>query len=386
MKCIVSFERLIEGEIGMKATTRKFMAVGLSAVFALATLGGCGFDSSGTDSAKSDSDSSDGENKLNVLIWDSTYPDAVFDDFEKETGIKVNCSYITDTNEELTKLMNSDEYDYCDIESAYVKTFEDAGILSELNYDNIPNISNVNEDYFGAPGDEEDKYATPASAGFYTFIVYNKETCPIEITSFKDLADPALKGQLCMIDFSISLYGMALSALGYPADSTDESQISEASDLLSEIKPNVIAFTGASALSQLENGDCSVALCWDFPSLMLDKANWDKFAVAKISTGYECSQGFLGIPKSSTRKANAEKFINYYYSPEVQAMICKDEAYGGNPPLLKKDIMADFLDDSYYDTPLIEANDWAKDSAWKISISDDQMSIIDTYYTRLMSD
>lgn len=339
----------------MKATTRKFMAAGLSVVLSAASLAGCGFNSSSSNSAKSSSSDSSDENKLNVLIWDSTYPDAVFDNFEKETGIKVNCSYITDTNEELTKLMNSDEYDYCDIESAYVKTFEDAGILSELNYDNIPNVSNVNEDFLGAPGDADDKYATPASGGFYTFIVYNKETCPIEITSFKDLADPALKGQVCMIDSSISLYGMALSALGYPADSTDESQISEASDLLSEIKPNVIAFTGASALSQLENGDCSVALCWDYPALMLDKANWDKYGVARISTGYECSQGFLGIPKNSTRKANAEKFINYYYSPEVQALICQDESYGGNPPLLKKDVMADYLDDSYYDSPLIQA-------------------------------
>lgn len=375
----------------MRAKLKKILASGLAFALTASLFSGCGFNSadsaetSDTAAADDSTDSSD-DNKLNVLIWDSTYPDAVFEGFEKETGIKVNCSYITDTNEELTKLMNSDEYDYCDIESAYVKTFEDAGILSEINYDNIPNISNVNEDYIGAPGDEEDKYATTASGGFYTYIVYNKETCPIEITSFKDLADPALKGQVCLIDSSISLYGMALTALGYPADSTDESQISEANDLLTEIKPNVVAFTGASSLSQLENGDCSVALCWDYPSLMLDKNNWDKYAVADISTGYECSQGFMGIPKSAKRKANAEKFINYYYSPEVQATICKDEAYGGNPPLLKKDVMEGYLDDSYYDTPLIEANDKFKDSAWKISITDDQLSLIDTYYTRLKSE
>lgn len=367
----------------MKKNGKRFLALFLSAALAAGALTGCGFNSVGGEQE----DKSDTEKSLNVLIWDSTYPESVFENFQEETGIKVNVSYITDTNEELTKLVDgSNHYDYVDIESAYVKSFVDNDILKELDYGQIPNAAGIDERYKGAEGDEEGKYTTPASSFFYTYLVYNTETCPIEITKVQDLADPALDGQVCLISSGISLYGMALTALGYPADSTDESQISEASDLLKEIKKNVISFAGASAMSQLENGDCSVALCWDYPALMLDPANYDKYAVATISTGYEQSNGYIGIPKNAEHEKNALKFMNYLYSPEVQASICTDEMVGGNSPLLTKEAMSGVLDDSYYDSPTVQANDRYYDSAWHISITDEQMSLIDTYYTELMSE
>ena len=341
---------------------------------------GCG-SSGSNDSSDSSSDSDSKE--LNVMIWDSTYPDDVFDEFEEETGIHVNVSYITNTDELITKLVaGEDELDYVDVESAYVKTFVDSGLLKELNYDNIPNSKNIDGKYWGAVGDEDNVYTLPVSDNIYSLIMYNKETCPIEITSFSDLANSALKDQICMINSTISLYGTALEALGYSADSTDESQISEANDLLAEIKKNVKSFVGTSALSQLETGECSVAFGYDYPLLMMDKDNWDKYEVAVIDSGYERSNGFVGVPAGSKHQEEAEEFMNFILQPEIQAEFAQE---AGQASLLKRDLMEDVMPDGYYDNPYFNMDSSIEENSWHVSINDDQISIMDKYYTLLMA-
>ena len=175
-----------------------------------------------------------------------------------------------------------------DLESAYVKTFVDNDLLAKLDSKSLTNKKNIADGIPAATGDEKMEYTCPDMAPGYTGIVYNKETCPIKITKFSDLADPKLKGQVAMVNSTISLYGAALEALGYKASSKKESEIKEANELLKKIKTNVKAFVGESAVSQLENGECSVALCWDYITLCNDsKDNWDKFAVADIDSDYE---------------------------------------------------------------------------------------------------
>lgn len=351
---------------------------------AAATLAGCGSSSSGSSASAADAGASeDGlADEINVMIWDSTYPENVFDEFEEETGIHVNVSYITNTDELITKMVSGEsEFDYVDVESAYVKTFVENGLLAEIDYGNIPNSENIDDRYWGAVGDEDNVYTLPGSDNIYTFIVYNTETCPIEITSFADLADPALEGQVCMINSTISLYGTALESLGYSADSTDESEIAEANDLLAQIKKNVIAFVGTSAMSQMETEDCSVAFCYDYPYLMMDEANWDKYAVAAIDSGYERSNGFVGIPATSDKKEEAEMFMNFILQPEIQAEFAQE---AGQASVLKRDLMTPVMPEGYYDNPYFNLDPSIEENSWHIAIDDEQISIMDTYYTLLM--
>lgn len=355
---------------------RKMMAMLMTLALAAGSLAGCG--SSGK-SSSSDS------NVLNICVWDGTYSEDAIAQFEEDNDCTVNVTYIDNTDTLISKLVEgSGEYDLVDIEAAYVKTFVDNGLLQEIDHSEITNEQYVEDSLLasGPVGDEDLKYTTPDQNAGYTVILYNKETCPIEITSFQDLTNPALKGQIAMVNSTISLYGAALEALGYSADSTDEEEIKEANDLLTEIKSNVKTFVGESAVSSLENGECSVALCWDYATLCADSQdNWDKFAVADIDSNYEKFLQYWGITATSDKAELATKFINYMISPEAVAMHM--EEWGG-VPMVKEEYIKDLLPDGYYDNPSIAKYEELADKSWMVAVSDDQISIMDTYYTLLM--
>lgn len=362
----------------MRGKLFKRMIVLLTVIAMVGTMTvGCG-------SSSGDKSSSD-DKSINIMVWAGTYSEDAFKEFTKKTGIKINVSYIDNTDTLLSKLIEGNvEYDVIDLESAYVKTFVDNGLLSKLNQDSIPNKENIEPKFYkeGAIGDEKFEYTVPDIAPGYTTIIYNKKTCPIKITKFSDLANPKLKDQVAMVNSTISLYGAALEALGYSADSTDEGQIKEANDLLKKIKNNVKAFVGESAVSQLETGECSVALCWDYSLLCADsKDNWDKFANADIESTYEYFDQYWCVPSASKKQKQAEEFINYMLTPEANAMNLKEF---GAVPLIKRKLIEPLLPKGYYDNPAIEAYEKLYDKSWKISVNDDQINLMDTYYTELM--
>lgn len=352
---------------------RKIIALGMALVMMIGLLTACG-----SDSERSSTD------ELNIMVWDGTWDEEVFQDFEKETGIHVNVSYIDNTDTIISKLLQgSTSYDLIDIESAYIKSFVDNDLLVEIDHSAIENEKYLDKQYGGFTGDEDQTYTIPCVAPLYTTIVYNKETCPIKIKSFQDLADPKLEGKVCMVNSTISLFGMALESLGYSADSCDENEITEAADLLMKIKKNVKAFVGESAVSELENGECDVAFCWDYMTLCNDsKDNWNKFEIADLDSGSEYSGTYWGIPKSSNNQENAQKLINFMLEPEEYA---KSVTAWGDNPVLTKESLEKYLSEDFYDNPAIEAFKNLYDDSWKIAVNDDQINIMDSYYTKLMS-
>ena len=226
----------------MKKSLKRVAGLLLVGCMTVASLAGCGSGSSGTTES-----SSSGDTELNVCLWDGMFSEDAINKFEEEEGCKVNVTYIDNTDTLISKLVEGgSDYDVCDIEAAYVKSFVDNGLIQKMDHSAITNEQYEEPSLLekGPIGDENLDYVTPDSNAGFTGIIYNKETCPIEIKSFKDLADPALKGQIAMVNSTISLYGAALEALGYSASSTDEQQISEANDLLTDIKKNVKAFVG----------------------------------------------------------------------------------------------------------------------------------------------
>ncbi len=339
-------------------------------------LAGCGSSSGG---------GTDGAKELNICIWDGMFSEDAINDFEKKNGCKVNVTYIDNTDTMLSKLVEGgNQYDVLDIEAAYVKSFVDNGLLQEIDHSAITNEQYVEPSLLenGPIGDEDLKYTTPDSNAGYTAIIYNTETCPIEIHSFKDLTNPALKGEIAMVNSTISLYGAALSALGYQPDSKNEDEISAANDLLVEIKKNVKTFVGESAVSALVNGECSVALSWDYATLCFDdKANWDRFAIADIDSDYEKFVQYWGITATSEKKELAQEFINYMISPEAVAMHIDE---WGQIPMVQRKYIEKYLPDDFYENPCIEVYAGLADKSWLVAVDDEQINLMDKYYTLLM--
>ena len=74
---------------GQHMRMKKLLALAMSAVMVLGSLTGCG-SSKSSSSGKADS--------INILVWEGTWSEDAFKDFTKKTGIKVNVSYIDNTD------------------------------------------------------------------------------------------------------------------------------------------------------------------------------------------------------------------------------------------------------------------------------------------------
>ena len=68
-----------------------------------------------------------------------------------------------------------------------MKSLIAGGYVEELNLDNIPNSSNINDTYWVSKG-----YCVPYLMN-YIYVVYDSETCPVEIHSYNDLLQSGLK-------------------------------------------------------------------------------------------------------------------------------------------------------------------------------------------------
>ena len=174
----------------MKKSLKKIVGILLTGCMTAGLLAGCGSASTAGTEAKGNQ-----EKELNVCLWDGMFSEDAINQFEEEEGCKVNVTYIDNTDTLISKLVEGgSDYDVCDIEAAYVKSFVDNGLIQKMDHSAITNEQYEEPSLLanGPIGDEKLEYVTPDSNAGFTGIIYNKETCPIEIKSFKDLADPAL--------------------------------------------------------------------------------------------------------------------------------------------------------------------------------------------------
>ena len=218
-------------------------------VFSVAACGGS--------DAPADDANAEASTELNIYMWQQYISDELIANFEAENNCTVNLSYMSDNADAINKLTagGGEEYDLIMTCDAYMESLIAGGYVEEINLDNVPNSSNLNDAYWVSKG-----YCVPYLMN-YIYVVYDSATCPIEITGYSDLLDPALKGQISTIDGARNLFPMALIALGYDPNSTDEAELAEAYEWLVKFNENVAAYGNAE--QNLTNGTVSVAVTFD---------------------------------------------------------------------------------------------------------------------------
>lgn len=239
----------------------------------------------------------------------------VYDPFMEATG----CKLIVEGGknaERMTKIKETPEnYDVVIIGDAFIADLIDDGLVEEIDSSKLSNLDAL-YDIAKAPFGE--KYG-PA----YTFnrlgIVYDKATCPIEITSWADLWNPELEGLVAIPDITTTsgpLFYYSVAAMeGLTPGQDDEAIFTK----LAELKPNVMkTYTSANdTITMLNQGEISAAVLLDFSYTAAKSASEDYVWVDPSEGSYS---GFntINIIKGCQNKELAEAFVDFYISKEVQ--------------------------------------------------------------------
>ena len=256
--------------------------------------------------------------EVNVYNWGEYIDEEVLEQFEDETGIKVNYTTYSDNESMYSTLKNgAAQYDVI-IPSDYMisRLISEDG-LEKLNFDNIPNYANIDDAYRDMEYDPQNEYSVPYMWGVVG-VVYNKTMLDYTPTSWDVLWDENLSGQILMFDNSRDALAIALEKLGYSLNTTDEGELKEAQELLVQQKPLVQAYVMDQIFDKMEAGEAAVGPYYagDAVTMMEENPDLDFFFPEEGSNYYVDA---MCIPKGASNKDNAEAFINFMCDPEIMA-------------------------------------------------------------------
>ena len=256
---------------------------------------------------------------VNVCSWGEYIDESLITQFEEETGITVNYQ-TAESNEALYSLLKSGAGDYdVVVPSDYmISQLIEEDMLEELNYDNIPNFSLIDERFKNLPYDPENKYTVPYAWGTIG-IIYNTDMVDAPITSWGTMFDPAYSGNVLMFRNSRDDLATALLYLGYSLNTTDEAELREAWQLLSDAKQNGVyqSFVMDEIYQKMEGGNAAISAYYagDYLS-MLDNTD-EPLAFVIPSEGSNWFVDAMCVLKDAPHKEEAEAWINFIASTEA---------------------------------------------------------------------
>ena len=255
---------------------------------------------------------------VNVYNWGEYIDEELLDQFEAETGIKVNYDTFA-SNESLYSILSSGSANYdVIIPSDYmISRLISEDMLEPLNFDNIPNYQYIDEAYKGLAYDSDQLYSVPYTWGTVG-IIYNTTMLDYAPDSWSVLWDEDLRGQILMFNNSRDALGIALKYCGYSMNTTNPEEITQATDLLIQQKPIVQAYVMDQIFDKLEGGEAIVGPYYAGDAIVMMEENPD-LAFAFPKEGTNLFVDAMCVPKGAGNKTNAEIFINWMCDPEHMA-------------------------------------------------------------------
>lgn len=305
------------------------LACGMAAALVVsALLAGCG-GSNGTSSTSGNSSGSKGAGEVYVYNWGEYIDEEVITMFEEETGIHVVYDMF-DTNEEMYPIIEAGARTYdavCPSDYMIQKMIEN-NLLAELNFDNIPNYSEIDSEYIerSKAFDPDNKYSVPYTWGTVGILYNTSMVAPEDVpTKWMDLWDEKFNGEILMQDSVRDAFMVALKALGYSMNTSSETELAEARDLLIAQKPLVQAYVIDQVRDKMIGGEAAIGVIYSGEMLYIqeevENLNLDyslEYVIPEEGTNVWIDSWV--IPANAPNKENAEKWINFLCRPDIAKM------------------------------------------------------------------
>ena len=292
---------------------------------------------------------------VNVYNWGEYIDSDLLSQFEEETGIRVIYSNFN-TNEDLyVKLKGGgSNYDVIVPSDYMIERMINEDMLRPINWDNVPNLKYVDEEYQHHSYDPEQAYSAPYFWGTLG-IVYNTGLVDEEVDSWDILWDEKYRRNIIMLDSSRDSIGIALARLGYSMNSRNPAELEQAKQLLIEQYPLVYAYLVDQTRDIMINGEAALAVMYSGDAVdALD--NNEDLAYAVPKEGSNLWFDAMVIPKGAKNPENAEKFINFMLQPENAAQNSEYVWYS-LPSTAAKELLSDELRENEVAYPPLELLD-----------------------------
>jgi putrescine transport system substrate-binding protein len=299
----------------------------------LAACGGKPSEEAKTAAAAVDTDA---EKVLNVYNWSDYIEPSLLEQFQKETGIKVNYE-VMDSNELLeTKLLaGRTGYDLVLPSANFLARQIKQGIYQKLDRSKLKNWGNLDTEIMKKleAFDPGNLYAVNYMWGT-SGVAYNEEKVKeidpnAPVNSFAIFYDPnqIKKYQKCgvsVLDAPSEVLGTVLIYLGKDANSESLDDLKAAEKVLLAVRPYIRTINSSAYIENLANGDACLVLGWSGD--VLQAASRAEEAKKPFHVRYHIpKEGAVqffdnfAIPADAAHVKNAHLFIDFLNRPEIAA-------------------------------------------------------------------
>jgi spermidine/putrescine-binding protein len=267
--------------------------------------------------------------ELVITTWGGSFADAVrttvVEPFQKETGVRVTMGVTGNQAEMLTKLRaatmgGTPDIDLCFNDLSFSYSAIKQGLVEPLRVENIPNLKTVlpifnklerpvpwdpGTDVHGAPG----QYVARG-------ITYNAKLVKREINSVADLWNPEFTGKLGI--FSVTQWMMLNAGFYTGQDMNGFKDLDAIWKALREQRKIVGRYYSNLAEGQelFVNETISISPFNGGRTVALKRRGLDvRFVLPK--EGWHLNADLLLISKGTRNRLTAEKFIDFFYRPEI---------------------------------------------------------------------
>ena len=277
---------------------------------------------------------------LNWATW-AAYIDPKHEsikEFTKATGISVNYQeVIQDDNSWFAKvdpLLRTGQYSGYDVmvitDGFEFNEFVQLGEVIPLDHNRMPNVlKNILPKFTHESFDPGNVYSVPWASGM-TGIAWNSKYVKEPISSIEALWDQKYQGKVGMMKDPQELANFGLFKIGVKPEHSTESDWHKAAAALSQQRSAGIVrqYYGQDYLTALSHGDVWVSMAWSGDIFQQNQSvgNNDLRFVIPSEGGNLWTDNMM-IPKYCANPVGAMELIDWFYRPEIGAMVTENIQY-----------------------------------------------------------
>jgi spermidine/putrescine transport system substrate-binding protein len=327
------FEQILRDEISRRRLLGRGAAGALS-LSALSYLAACGSETGGSGSNKPESKVIP-KGKIGDSLYVANWPlyidekHETLKKFEDKYGTKVKyVEEINDNAEFFGKVRQ--QYARGDSGGRDIHVVTDwmagkmiqRGYVQKLDHAALPHVTaNLIDRLKSPPFDPKRDYSVPWQSGFGG-IIYRKDKVKREPKSVDDLFDPDYKGKVTMLTEMRDTVGVVAAGMGFDPETATTDEFMQAIDKIGQASDSgqIRGFTGNEYTKDITKGDSWVIIGWSGDAVQLEADNPNIKFVAP-ETGVHLWTDNMEVPVGAPEPYTAEKFMDFVYEPEIQAVI-----------------------------------------------------------------
>ncbi len=286
-------------------STLLLLAVLISATAALAGCGASG-------------EASDEKVTLKVYNWGDYIGEDVIKKFEDKYNINVIYDTFSDNEVMYTKLKaGGSDYDVAIPSDYMIKRMINEGMISKLDFNNIPNYKLIEDKFKNLGFDPKNEYSVPYMWGTVG-IIYNKTMVSDPVDSWDILWNEKYEKQVFMLDSQRDSIGITLKKLGFSLNTKKTEDLEKAKNelILQKELGMVQAYVGDEVKDKMIMGEAAFAVVWSGDAVYMKRENPDlEYVIPKEGSNLWFDS--MVVLNNSKNKKEAEQFINFMCETDI---------------------------------------------------------------------